>query len=152
MNILGRHVDNLIRIRDRGGIAACGLVDFQDALAGHPAYDLMSLLEDARRDIDPELAAAMRERYACAFPDCDRAGFDTAYAVLGAGRHAKVIGIFTRLCHRDAKPGYLAHIPRVWRLLERSLAHPALAAVKDWMDCHLPLRHRKVPPCRTAAE
>lgn len=146
------HVDNLIRIRDRGGIAACGLVDFQDALAGHPAYDLMSLLEDARRDIDPDLAAAMRERYARAFPDCDRAAFDAAYAVLGAGRHAKVIGIFTRLCHRDAKPNYLAHIPRVWRLLERSLAHPALAAVKDWMDRHVPSQQRKIPPCRAAAK
>ena len=146
------HVDNLIRIGDREGIAACGLIDFQDALAGHRAYDLVSLLEDARRDIDPGLAAAMRERYARAFPDRDRDGFDAAYAVLGAGRHAKVIGIFTRLCHRDAKPGYLAHIPRVWRLLERSLAHPALSGVKDWMDRHVPSQHRKVPPCRTAAE
>ncbi|MDP6803724.1 MAG: phosphotransferase [Rhodospirillales bacterium] len=146
------HVDNLIRIRDRRGISACGLVDFQDALAGHPAYDLMSLLEDARRDIASDLAAAMRERYARAFPDCDRADFDTAYAVLGAGRHAKVIGIFTRLSHRDAKPGYLAHIPRVWRLLEGSLAHPALSAVKEWMDRHLPAQHRKVPPCRAVAE
>ena len=98
------HVDNLMWLPARQGVAACGLLDFQDAVAGPAAYDLMSLLEDARRDIDPELAAAMRERYGAAFPGLDAPAFDTAYAILGAQRHAKVIGVFTRLCVRDASP------------------------------------------------
>jgi aminoglycoside/choline kinase family phosphotransferase len=140
------HVDNLLLLPGRQGTAACGLLDFQDAVAGPPEYDLMSLLEDARRDIADDLAADMLGRYYAAFPTVDRAASAAAYAVLGAQRHAKVIGIFTRLCVRDGKPGYLTHIPRVWRLLERALAHPALAAVAEWLDRHLPAEARRAPP------
>ncbi len=139
------HVDNLMLLPDRDGIAACGLLDFQDAVIGPVTYDLMSLLEDARRDIDPALVAAMTDRYLAAFPALDRAGFAASMAVLGAQRHAKVIGIFTRLCRRDGKPQYLRHIPRVWRLFERSLSHPALAPVKAWVDTHIPPARRTVP-------
>ena len=139
------HVDNLMRLDGRDHVQACGLLDFQDALAGHPAYDLMSLLEDARRDVSPALQGAMKERYFDALGIKDREAFDAAYAVLGAQRHAKVIGIFTRLDRRDAKPVYLQHIPRVWRLLEQSLAHPALASVRAWMDAHIPKSKRTVP-------
>lgn len=139
------HVDNLMLLPDRAGIAACGLLDFQDAVIGPVTYDLMSLLEDARRDIDPALVAAMTDRYLAAFPALDRAGFAASMAVLGAQRHAKVIGIFTRLCRRDGKPQYLRHIPRVWRLFERSLSHPALAPVKAWVDSHIPPARRTVP-------
>ncbi len=139
------HVDNLV-VRGKGeGIARCGLLDFQDALEGPRAYDLMSLLEDARRDIAPELASAMTERYLAAFPDLDRAPFMGDFAILAAQRHAKVIGIFTRLLARDGKPDYLVHIPRVWRLLELRLDHPALAAVRDWLARHLPPEARTVP-------
>jgi len=139
------HVDNLMRVPGRGGLAACGLLDFQDAVRGPATYDLVSLLEDARRDVDPALAAALRARYLAAFPDLDRDAFDRSMAILGAQRHAKVIGIFTRLLVRDGKPGYLRHIPRVWRLLEAALAHPALSAVAAWFDVHVPPDTRGVP-------
>ena len=139
------HVDNLIWLPERPGVAACGLLDFQDAVAGPVSYDLMSLLEDARRDIDPGLIQEMRERYLTAFPALDRAAFNASYAVLGAQRHAKVIGIFTRLARRDRKFGYLVHIPRVWRLLEGSLAHPALKPMADWMREYIPPDLRRTP-------
>lgn len=138
------HVDNLMLL-DRPGLAACGLLDFQDAVVGPLTYDPMSLLEDARRDIDPALAARMKARYLERLPHLDAQAFAASWAVLAAQRHAKVIGIFTRLCRRDGKPGYLAHIPRVWGLLERSLDHPALAGIKDWLDAHIPVSRRTVP-------
>ncbi|CCQ72587.1 aminoglycoside phosphotransferase family protein [Magnetospira sp. QH-2] len=141
------HVDNLLQLPDRDGVAACGLLDFQDALAGPPAYDVMSLLEDARRDIAPDLKQRMLNRYGAAFPALDRAAFETAFTILAAQRHAKVIGIFTRLCVRDGKPVYLSHIPRVWRLLEAALEHPALAPVAQWVDTHIPPSQRGIPPC-----
>ena len=145
------HVDNLMRLAGRGGIASFGLLDFQDAVLGPMSYDLVSLLEDARRDVPVALAAAMRARFLAAFPDLDRAAFARSYAVLGAQRNSKIVGIFTRLCVRDGKPHYLAHIPRVWRLIEEDLRHPDLAPVKDWLDRHVPPALRLIPPCRPAA-
>jgi len=150
------HVDNLMWLPGRSGVAACGVLDFQDAVAGHPAYDLMSLLEDARRDIRPELIQTMKARYFRAFPALKtpgpaRDGFETAFAILAAQRHAKVIGIFTRLCIRDGKADYLLHIPRVWRLLQQALVHPALAGVRAWLDRHVPMASRGIPPCRPAS-
>jgi len=142
------HVDNLMRLSGREGIQACGLLDIQDAVAGPAAYDLVSLLEDARRDIDDSLSAAMRERYFDARADMsqnDREAFMTAYAVLGAQRHAKVIGVFTRLSRRDGKDAYLGHIPRVWGLLDRALGLPALRPVREWFDVHMPPETRKPP-------
>ena len=139
------HVDNLMRLNGRKGIRACGLLDFQDALAGHPAYDLMSLLEDARRDVSLPLQAAMKDRYHGARGTKDLEGFAAAYAILAAQRHAKVIGIFTRLDRRDAKPGYLKHIDRLWRLLESNLDHPTLTTVKAWFDTHIPAAKRCAP-------
>jgi aminoglycoside/choline kinase family phosphotransferase len=127
------HAENLMVLAD----GRLGLLDFQDALAGHPAYDLVSLLQDARRAVAPTLEAAMLDRYATAAP-LDRA----AYAVLGAQRNAKILGIFTRLWKRDGKPRYLAYQPRVWGYLERDLAHPALAPVKAWFDAHIPAAAR----------
>lgn len=141
------HVDNLLRLEGRTGLAQLGLLDFQDALAGSPAYDLMSLLEDARRDIDKNMIDRLLARYFKAFPDLDQDAFLKAYAILGAGRHAKVIGIFTRLCVRDGKAQYLYHIPRVWRLLERSLAHPALTPVAQWIDQNISPANRGIPEC-----
>ncbi len=140
------HVDNLMVIDGRQGIARCGLLDFQDAVRGPAAYDLMSLLEDARRDIPAALKDAMLARYYDGAGDIDRGDFEAAFAVLAAQRHAKVIGIFTRLCLRDAKPAYLVHIPRVWRLLESALGHPALAPVAAWFDAHFPPQNRGIPP------
>jgi hypothetical protein len=139
------HIDNLMLVTGRTGIASCGVLDFQDAVIGPASYDLVSLLEDARRDIPPALAAAMYRRYEAAFPGADRDAFAASYAVLGAQRNAKIVGIFTRLCVRDGKRGYLGHIPRVWRLLEGDLKHPALAALRAWFDRHVPVELRAVP-------
>ena len=140
------HVDNLMRIEGRQGIAACGLLDFQDAVAGPVSYDFVSLVEDARRDIAQALVAELRRRYLDAMPHLDPDDFDRSCAILGAQRHCKVIGIFTRLCVRDRKPGYLDHIPRVWRLLESALAHPVLADIAEWLDAHVPPARRTILP------
>ena len=144
------HVDNLVSLDQKSGVKSCGLLDFQDALVGARAYDLMSLLEDARRDMDDQLIDTLKHRYFAAFdtlaePGAARNAFDATYAILGAGRHAKVIGIFIRLSVRDGKPNYLIHIPRVWQLLERSLGHPMLSSVRDWFDIYVPSPLRKLP-------
>lgn len=123
--------------------APLGLLDFQDALAGHPAYDLVSLLQDARRDVDPALEKAMLERYMAATGEGNR--FLRAYHVLGAQRNAKIIGIFTRLWQRDGKPSYPALCPRVWAYLERDLSQPVLAPVARWFDANLPPDRRGDP-------
>ena len=139
------HVDNLMWLPARKGVRRCGLLDFQDAVIGSSAYDLVSLLEDARRDVPDDLSEAMTARYLDAFPEVDRAFFETACAVLAAQRNCKIIGIFTRLLARDGKDIYLKHIPRVWRLLERDLRHPALAPMKAWLQRHIPPDMRRIP-------
>ena len=139
------HVDNLMLIEGRTGLAACGLLDFQDAVIGSPAYDLVSLLEDARRDVSADLASGLTEHYLAAFPTADRSAFTTAAAVLAAQRNCKILGIFTRLCVRDGKPQYLVHTPRLWRLVDRDMSHPALAPVRRWLDRHIPADLRVTP-------
>ncbi|WP_423142200.1 aminoglycoside phosphotransferase family protein [Parablastomonas sp. CN1-191] len=127
------HAENVMLL---GALHEQGLLDFQDALVGHRAYDLVSMLQDARRDVSPELEAAMFDRYAEMTgqgPD-----FLADYAVLGAQRNAKIVGIFVRLWQRDGKPRYLDYIPRVWDLLERDLAHPALGPVANWFAANIP--------------
>jgi aminoglycoside/choline kinase family phosphotransferase len=140
------HIDNLMHLADRPGLAACGLLDFQDAVIGPISYDLVSLIEDARRDVSPNLAAALWDRYLAARPDTDRAAMQASAAVIGAQRHAKIIGIFCRLARRDGKPVYLKHLPREWRQLQASLAHPALADLARWFDRHVPAALRGIPP------
>ncbi|HEV2674823.1 MAG TPA: phosphotransferase, partial [Aliidongia sp.] len=140
------HIDNLMLLDGRPGLEACGLLDFQDSLIGPIGYDLVSLLEDARRDVLDPLARAMLARYLAHRPAVDPVALDRSMAFLGAQRHAKVIGIFCRLARRDGKPVYLKHLPRLWRLMLRSLAHPELAALKDWMDRHVPVESRGIPP------
>jgi aminoglycoside/choline kinase family phosphotransferase len=142
------HVDNLVRIAGRSGVGACGLLDFQDAVLGPLSYDFISLVEDARRDVAATLAADIRKRYLNANPAIDPEAFDRSCAILGAQRHCKVLGIFTRLRDRDGKDRYLHHVPRLWRLLERSVEHPALESLKDWLEEYLPLDLRIVPPGR----
>jgi len=137
------HADNLMWLPERPGIAACGLLDYQDGVLGSPAYDLMSLLEDARRDLRAGLTAHLLEHYRKAFPAIDWGIFHTTYTVLAAQRHCKVIGIFTRLAERDDKYNYLIHIPRVWALLENACRHPLLAPLKAWLDRHLPEEKRR---------
>ena len=132
------HVDNLMRLPDRQGVAACGLLDFQNAGLGPISYDLVSLVEDARRDIPADFAFGMVAHYLSHFPELDWSGFIQSYAVLGAVRHTRIIAVFARLFLRDGRPEYLQHLPRVWRLLEAKLAEPALAPVRDWFDRMLP--------------
>jgi aminoglycoside/choline kinase family phosphotransferase len=145
------HVDNLMLLSGRRGVQSCGLLDFQDAVVGPPSYDLVSLLEDARRDVSSGLAEAMTERYLAAFPALERAAFLRSAAILAAQRNCKILGIFTRLWKRDGKPGYLVHIPRIWRLLEQELRHPALAPVARWLDRNLPRSARHIPTVRVTA-
>jgi aminoglycoside/choline kinase family phosphotransferase len=140
------HVDNLMLLPQRPGIRACGLLDFQDAVIGPASYDLVSLLRDARRDVSPAVHAAMTKRYLAAFPGFEHAAFTRSAAILAAQRNCKIIGIFTRLWRRDGKPDYLAHIPRLWRLLAEDLRHPALAPIAEWLDRHLPPHVRQIPP------
>lgn len=143
------HVDNLIWLPDRPDVAACGLLDFQDARLGPVTYDLVSLFEDARRDVPPALTAKLLDRYLDAFPELDRVAFAASYAIMAAQRSAKILGIFTRLDRRDGKPGFLAHIPRVWRWLEGDLGHPALADLRAWFERELPPLARVAPEAGT---
>ena len=138
------HVDNLMLLRDRSGVQGCGLLDFQDAVRGPPSYDLVSLLDDARRDVPAKLRRRMIERYLAAFPALDRAAFLRSAAILAAQRNCKILGIFTRLWRRDGKPRYLVHLPRIWRLIEEELAHPALDPIARWLDRHLPRSARHI--------
>lgn len=126
------HAENIMLPPD----GSQGLIDFQDAMIGHPAYDLVSLLQDARRDVSPALERAMLERYRVAAGTDD--SFEADYAVLGTQRNAKIVGVFTRLAQRDGKPRYLDLIPRVWDLLERDLRHPAVRPVSIWFDQNIP--------------
>jgi aminoglycoside/choline kinase family phosphotransferase len=131
------HAENLIWLPERKGPARVGLLDYQDLLIGHAAYDLVSLLGDARRDVAPDLAAAMRGRY-LARTGADAESFDAAAHVLAAQRNLKILGLFVRLARRDGKTGYLRHLPRVRAHLDDTLGHPALAPMRRWVARHLP--------------
>ncbi len=131
------HAENIMLLSPApDGSGEQGLIDFQDALVGHPAYDLVSLLQDARRDVSPELERRMLDRYLAA--SGAGAEFEADYARLGAQRNAKIVGIFTRLWKRDGKQRYLAYIPRVWEAMERDLEHPALEPVATWFAANIP--------------
>jgi aminoglycoside/choline kinase family phosphotransferase len=144
------HSPNMLWLAARRGPARVGLIDFQDALIGSRAYDLVSFLQDARKDVPPAREDAMLGYYcrsaAGRLADFDETRFRAAYAVLGAQRNSKIIGIFVRLHRRDGKPQYLAHIPRVARYLERDLAHPALADLRRWLDALVPAPERLIAP------
>lgn len=131
------HAENLIWLPDRTGLGRVGLLDFQDAVAAHPAYDLVSLLQDARRDVSPALERAMVNRYIGA-TGTDADGVRPAYALLGAQRALRIIGVFARLTLHFGKPHYLAHMPRVWTYLQRNLAHPALGELNEAVRVGLP--------------
>ena len=139
------HIDNLMWLKGRPGIAACGLLDFQDAVLAPVSFDLVSLLEDARRDVPAHLSEELIGHYLAAFPEIRESDFRTSYCVIGAQRSTRILGTFARLKLRDSKPGYLVHIPRVWRWLGQDLAHPALAPVEAWFDRHIPPEKRTVP-------
>lgn len=131
------HAQNLLWLPDRKGVARVGQLDFQDALLGHPAYDLVSILQDARRDVDPTTETEMIERYLHR-TNLEKEAFMAAYAILGAQRNLCILGIFARLCARDGKPHYIDLIPRVWGYVQRDLTHPTLSSVADVLAPVLP--------------
>ncbi|HEX4292773.1 MAG TPA: phosphotransferase [Rhizomicrobium sp.] len=131
------HAQNLIWLPQRKGVARVGLIDFQDAVAGARSYDLISLIEDARRDVAPQIADAATKRYLAA-TGLDEDAYRAQMAVMAAQRNAKIAGIFARLNKRDGKPRYLSYLPRVWGYLNRDLEHPALAPLKSWYDKTIP--------------
>ena len=143
------HVGNLMWLPAHGDgcrLGRVGLLDFQDARSGPFSYDLVSLLQDARRDLGTGLEAAMVARYLRASPGLDEAAFRAAYAILGAQRAVRIIGVFHRLARRDGKHAYLAHLSRVWGHLDRNLALPALAPVRAWFDLWCPERAEDPTP------
>jgi len=137
------HAENLIWLPDRQGAARVGLLDFQDAVLAHPAWDLSMLLHDARRTVSPERETASLERYLAARPDLDRTAFLADYHALGALNIMRILGIFARLVTRDGKPRYADFIPRLWTYLDVCLANPALAELKTWLDAHVPAETRR---------
>ena len=137
------HAENIMLVEGREGVAHLGLLDFQDALAGHPAYDLASVLEDARRDVPPAIERDMMDRYKASCPDGE--AFERAYWALAAQRNTRILGVFTRLWKRDNKPHYRRFQPRMWGLLERDLAQPGLEPVRDWFDANVPPEYRREP-------
>jgi hypothetical protein len=137
------HTDNLFRL-DRPGIAACGLIDFQDAVRAPVVFDLATLLDNDRRAIPDPLRQALIDRYLAAFPMLDRDTFMTAYAVKTAHWNTRIVGTFARLLRRDGKAGYQRFMPRVWELIARHLGHPALGPVAEWYRRYLPPADRKV--------
>ena len=134
------HAENIMLIAGGEGVRRYGLLDFQDALIGHPAYDLVSMLQDARRDVSPAVETAELARY-MAMTGQGR-DFEQAYWVLGAQRNTRILGVFVRLWKRDNKPHYRQFQPRMWGLLERDLAQPWLAPVKAWFDAEVPAEKR----------
>lgn len=147
------HSPNLMWLPNRNGIQKVGLLDFQDAVIGSPAYDLVSLLADARRDVSPQLAESLLQHYLAENPHLDKEAFLTSYTILGAQRNFKVIGFVTKKLYSENNSSYLHLFPRMWRYLEQHLKHPIFASIKDWLDGVVPeeirdldtltLRHRK---------
>jgi hypothetical protein len=136
------HSPNLIWLGDRDGLARVGILDFQDTVLGPAAYDVVSLLQDARIDVPEAVELSLFSRYVKARRAAD-AAFDVAdfaanYAIMSAQRNTRLLGTFARLNRRDGKPQYLKHQPRIWTYLSRSLAHPSLAPLRAWYAAHVP--------------
>lgn len=131
------HAENLLWLPERKGVARVGLLDFQDAMKGHPAYDLVSLLQDARRDVSEDIELEMIQCYVSQTGK-SMEEFDAAYHVLGAQRNLRIVGVFARLSLHFGKPHYVDLIPRVWSYLERDLAHPALSSISNQILTDLP--------------
>ncbi len=137
------HKDNLLWLPARPGVKACGLLDFQDAQQGHPSYDLVSLIEDARRDVPAAIHEACLRRYIGA-TGLDDKDFRIGMALMAAQRHARIIGLWIRLLRRDDKPEYLQHMQRCWSMFERALTHEALEPLSLWVDRLLPPNLRRI--------
>jgi aminoglycoside/choline kinase family phosphotransferase len=140
------HSPNLLWLPERNDLARIGVLDFQDTLIGPPAYDVASLLQDARVDVPEAMEVALLSRYIRARRKGGRSfditAFTRLYSTLAAQRATKIIGIFARLDRRDGKPQYLRHLPRIWNYLQRALAHPELASLKVWYEANVPAPDR----------
>ena len=136
------HAENLLWLPGRSGAARVGMIDFQDAVRAHPSWDLHSLLQDARRDVDPALEAAALDLYFARRPSVDREAFMVDYVALAALNEARILGVFSRLIVRDGKPRYKAFMPRMWRHLEANLRAPALDPLRAWFDRYVPAEAR----------
>ena len=137
------HAENLLWLPERTGAARVGLIDFQDAVRGHPAWDLVSLLQDARREVPAETETVMAARYLAVRPELNAEAFRADYAALGALNALRILGpIFARQITAFGREKYRAFLPRVWRRLERNLEHPELADLKAWFDRHAPPESR----------
>ena len=136
------HSPNLLWMPERSGLRRVGLIDTQDCVLGHPAYDVVSLLQDARIDVPEQLELTLLTRYIrarrTAEADFVPAGFAELYAIMSAQRNTRLLGTFARLNRRDGKPQYLRHQPRIWTYLTRSLAHPVLARLREWYSANVP--------------
>jgi aminoglycoside/choline kinase family phosphotransferase len=137
------HAENIMLVGEREGVQHFGLLDFQDAVAGHSAYDLASVLEDARRDVPEDVERAMIARYVAATGHGGE--FERAYWALAAQRNTRILGVFTRLWKRDGKPHYRRFQPRMWGLLERDLGQPHLAPVNAWFEANIGAEYRRAP-------
>ena len=137
------HAENLIHLTGRTGAATVGMIDFQDAVKAHPSWDLHSLLQDARRDVSPELEAKALDHYFVLRPHVDRTDFLCDYAGLAALNEARILGIFARLIERDGKPRYRAFMPRIWRHLNANLTQAGLEPVRDWFTRYVPEDYRR---------
>ena len=131
------HAENLLWLPSRSGVARVGLLDFQDAMSGHPAYDLVSVLQDARRDVSANIETEMKAHYV-AQNGLDADDFERAYAILGLQRNLRILGVFARLCMRDGKAHYVDLIPRVWGHIQTNLRHPALTGIATIINNDLP--------------
>jgi aminoglycoside/choline kinase family phosphotransferase len=136
------HAENLLWLPGRPAVARVGMLDFQDALKAHPAWDLLSLLQDARRDVPPELEQAMLGRYLQARPDLDREAFLADYRALAALNAARILFIFARQVAGFGRPRYTAFMPRTWRHLERNLEAPGMEGLRAWFARHVPAEAR----------
>jgi aminoglycoside/choline kinase family phosphotransferase len=136
------HSPNIIWLGEREGIKRIGIIDFQDTVLGPAAYDLVSLLQDARLDVPEQVELSLFSRYIkarrAADETFDAAGFAELYAIMSAQRNTRLLGTFARLNRRDGKPHYLRHQPRIWTYLNRSLAHPALSDFRQWYAANVP--------------
>ena len=139
------HIDNLFFLKNRENIKSCGLIDFQDAVIGPSSYDLMSLLEDARRDVNENIIDKMYRKFIKKMSKKDEENFTKEYKILAINRHLKVIGIFSRLYMRDKKKSYLKHIPRLWRLIEENLSFNSLNELNKWINKFFPKKFRIKP-------
>ena len=139
------HAENLLWMPQREALARVGLLDFQDALFGHPAYDVVSLLEDLRRDVAPDLTGPLKQRFVEKAGIRDAAGFEAAYCVLGAQRNMKIYGFCVRMAVRDGKPKYAKLLPRMSAHLNRDLAHPVMAGMKRFVTRYIPSALNETP-------